>query len=47
MRDVGTIQEEFIDTMLTISAELKNLNDVARKLDKVIGQDIRIIAEGG
>jgi type I restriction enzyme M protein len=40
----GKTEEEFIDEMLGLNAELEKLNTEARKLEKVIGKNIRLIA---
>ena len=40
----GKTEEEFIDEMLSMNAELEQLNAEARKLETVIGKNIRLIA---
>lgn len=40
----GKTEEEFIEEMLAMNAELEDLNKEARKLEVVIGKNIRLIA---
>lgn len=40
----GKTEEEFIEEMLLLNAELEQLNKEARELEKVIGKNIRLIA---